>query len=101
MTTAPSADWDALRRSVRNLENELDQRISAYSKHANQLSTGYYASSSSSKATDAQMASSSEEGRQLESEINDMLEKVGHGGRGMLDPSRVGGRVGPPPRGQP
>ena len=99
MTTSSSADWDSLRRSVRNLENELDQRISAYSKHANQLSTGYYASSNS-KATEAQMASSSEEGRQLESEINEMLDKVGLGlatSMGLL----MCGRTGAPRKRQP
>lgn len=70
--TSTMSDWDNLRRSVRNTENELDQRISSLSKLASQLSTGYYSSQSS-----ASLTSSREDARRLGTEISEMLEKVG------------------------
>lgn len=66
-----SAEWDTLRRSVRNTENELDQRISSYSKLASQLSTGYYSAQASSA-----LQSSTEDARAMEGEISEMLESV-------------------------
>ena len=66
-----ASDWDSLRRNVRNLENDLDQGISSYSKLANQLATGYYSSQSSSA-----LQSSTEDARRLEMMIADMLGKV-------------------------
>lgn len=64
-------DWDGVRRSVRNLENELDQKISSYSKLSNQLSTAYYSSQTSSS-----LASSRQDARTLEMEIAESLDKV-------------------------
>jgi len=66
------AEWDTLRRNVRNTENELDQRISSYSKLASQLSTAYYSSQASSS-----VQSSREDARVMEREIQDMLDDVG------------------------
>lgn len=67
-----STEWDTLRRNVRNIENELDQRISSYSKLASQLSTGYYSAQASSA-----LKSSTEDARAMEGEISEMLESVG------------------------
>lgn len=67
-----STEWDTLRRNVRNTENELDQRISSYSKLASQLSTGYYSAQASSA-----LKSSTDDARAMESEISEMLESVG------------------------
>lgn len=66
-----SAEWDTLRRNVRNTENELDQRISSYSKLASQLSTGYYSSQASSTLKDSR-----EDARKMEGDIKEMLESV-------------------------
>ena len=66
-----TSDWDTLRRGVRNLENELDQGISNYSKLATQLATSYYSSQSSTV-----LQSSREDARRLEVSIGDMLDKV-------------------------
>jgi hypothetical protein len=74
-STSAGGDWDTLRHAVRNLENELDQKISSYSKLANQLSTGYYSSQASSS-----LQSSREDGTRLEREISEMLEQVGQPG---------------------
>lgn len=79
-----STEWDTLRRNVRNTENELDQRISSYSKLASQLSTGYYSSQASSA-----LKSSAEDARVMENEINEMLESVG----GCLPFSPSGARL--------
>jgi Golgi SNAP receptor complex protein 1 len=65
------SEWDSLRKTVRNLENELDQSISSYSKLATQLSTAYYSSQNSS-----QLSGSREDARRLELSIVEMLEKV-------------------------
>ncbi|KAK9896403.1 28 kda golgi snare protein [Cystobasidium minutum MCA 4210] len=67
-----STEWDTLRRNVRNTENELDQRISSYSKLASQLSTGYYSAQASSA-----LKSSTDDARAMESEISEMLESLG------------------------
>lgn len=64
-------DWDSLRRSVRNLENDLNQRISDYAKLANQLSTAYYSSQLSSSVTGSRA-----DAQQLEQDISEMLDKV-------------------------
>lgn len=56
---------------MRNTENELDQRISSYSKLASQLSTGYYSAQASSA-----LRSSTEDARAMEGEISDMLDTV-------------------------
>ena len=66
-----ATDWDSLRRNVRNLENELDQRISSYSKLATQLSTAYYSSQVSST-----LSAGRADANKLELEISEMLEKV-------------------------
>lgn len=77
-TSTGPASWDTLRKDVRQIENEIESKITALSKFAvrNGPNNGAGVGSGSTSASGAGSSTSAGTGEELEVNIEELLEKV-------------------------